>query len=312
MNWDWLAAEWVTPAVNIGTFLVALVTAITAVMAIFQTKKIIEQNEARRTQDCARMLESQERQEKYNRLAAESVKQQAISANLQREAIDRATRPMMSVRLLPPTGPKDPLDLEVSNVGKSTALDVEIYFDPPLPEGSKEELNAKADGLEASTSLLERTKNIFVDIRFPTWVPGQSVTSPFWTLNKEYDAGDWNSVSAEGVPSDQSVVVKYRDDRGYRYEERFALQSPIWAGKMFPDGDEKKQRKAIEKLAGSIDKYGQAFVRDFAKFLDRTTQPTAEEEYRQKVWEEKVERIRRSEERRKGGSPSGWPGGGTM
>lgn len=312
MNWDWLDADWVTPAVNVGTFLLALVTAITAVTAIFQTKKIIEQNEERRTQDSAEMLKSQERQEDYNRLAAESVKQQAISAKLQREAIDRATRPMMSARLLPPSGPKDPLDLQVSNVGKSTALDVEVHFDPPLPEGSRDALNANSDGLEASTSLLEITKNIFVDTLFPTWVPSQSVTSPFWILNKEYDVGDWNSVSAEGVPADQFVIVKYRDEQENRYEERFALQPPIWAGKMFRDSDSEKQRKAVEKLGGSIDKYGKAFVKDFAKLLDRTTQPTAEEEYRQKVWEKKIERIRRHEKRRKGGAPSERPGGETV
>ena len=207
---------------------------------------------------------------------------------------------MMSVRLLPPTGPKDPLDIEVSNVGKSTALDVEVYFDPPLPEGSKEKLNAKADGLEASASLLERTKNIFVDIRFPTWVPGQSVTSPFWTLNRDYRADDWHAISAEGVPSDQSVVVKYRDDRGYRYEERFVLQPTIWPGKMFRDSDAKKQRNSLENISDSIDTYGDAFVKDFAKFMDRATEPTEEEELGQKVWKEKIQRIRRREKRRKG------------
>jgi|GEM_PF-6927143 len=311
MNWDWLASEWVIPVVNIGTFVLALVTAITAVIAIFQTKKIIKQNEEQRTQDSAEMLKSQERQETYNRLAAESVKQQAISASLQREAIDRATRPMMSACLLPPTRPKDPLDLQVSNVGKSTALDVKVYFDPPLPEGSREALNANSDGLEASTSLLEITKRIFVDTLFPTWVPGQSVTSPFWILNKEFDVGDWNSVSAEGVPADQSVIVKYRDEQGKQYEERFALQPPIWAGKMFRDGDSKKQRRAIEKLSGSIDKYGDAFVRDFGKFLDRTTQPTKEEENRQKMREDKFNRIKQREKRRESGSPAEQPGRGT-
>lgn len=300
MNSEWLAVEWVSPVMDIATFVLALVTTITAVTAIFQTKKIIKQNEEQRTQDSAEILKSQERQEEYNKLAAESVRQQAISANLQREAIDRATRPMMSVRLLPPTGPKDPLDIEVSNVGKSTALDVEVYFDPPLPEGSKEKLNAKADGLEASASLLERTKNIFVDIRFPTWVPGQSVTSPFWTLNKDYRADDWHAISAEGVPSDQSVVVKYRDDRGYRYEERFVLQPTIWSGKMFRDSDAKKQRNSLENISDSIDTYGDAFVKDFAKFMDRATEPTEEEELGQKVWKEKIQRIRRREKRRKG------------
>lgn len=312
MNWDWLAADWVIPAVNIGTFLLALVTAITAVAAIFQTKKIIEQNEERRTQDSAEMLKSQERQEDYNRLAAKSVEQQAASAELQREAIDRATRPMMCARLLPPTGPIDPLDLEVSNVGKTTALDVEVYFDPPLPEGSREELNANSEGLEASTSLLERTKTIFVGIQFPTWVPGQSVTTPFWALNRDYKADDWHAISAEGVPSDQSVIVRYRDGRGHRYEEKFALQPTIWAGKMFRDSDLKKQRKALEGLSGSIDKYGAAFVKNFATFLDRATQPTEEEECRQKVWKEKVERIRRREERRRGTPPAERPGGETM
>ena len=297
MSWDWLTAEWVIPAANLGTFLVALCTAITAVISILQAKKMIEQNEVQRTQDFAQMVKSQERQEEKNRLTAESVKQQAISAQLQRESLDRATRPIMSVRLLPPAEPKYPLELEVSNVGRSTAFRVGVSFDTPLPEGSKDKLNEKSDGLEASVSLLEITKRIFVGVQFETWVPGQSVTSPFWTNSRDYDVGDWQAVSAEGVPSDQSVVVRYLDDRGYQYEEKFALHPAIWSGRMFPDVDEKKQRRAIEKLSDSIDKYGEAFVKDFTKFLDRTTQPTEEEKCRKQELAEKFERIRRREKR---------------
>lgn len=276
MNWDWLAADWVIPAVNIGTFLVALVTAITAVTAIFQTKKMIEQNEKKRTEDSAQMLNSQKRQEEQNRLAAESVERQSAAVELQRQSIEQAMRPIMSVRLLPPSRPRDTLDLEVSNVGRSTAFRVELYFNPPLPEGSEERLNANTHGTYPGGSLIDITKNIFVNSTFETWVPGQVVTSPFWTPNKNFKLDDQNAISAEGVPSGQSVIVIYQDGRGALYEETFTLQPAIWAGKLFSDGDEKKQRKAVERLSESIDKYGESFMKDFTNFLNRTTRSTEE------------------------------------
>lgn len=295
-DFPWWTAERVSAAANAGVLLIALITATIALIAICQTKKIIQQNEEARTEHSKAALESQNQQEEYNRLAATSADHQAKSVELQRESVERTNRPMMTVRYLPPKSPMGGLSLEVSNVGKSVAYQVEAKFDPPLPEPDVEALNKNSDpGQTFNYSTVEIAKTVFVSRTFQTWVPGQKVTAPFWDFHQDYEVGEREAVSAEGIPANQLVHIYYKDEKGERYADTFELDPGIWAGTMFHETDGQRQRKAIEKLSKSIEEYRKIFTKQVQTFLNRATSPTQEEIEQKQKRDAAIARIRKRE-----------------
>ena len=299
-DFPWWTAERLSAAANAGVFFLAIITAVIALTAVVQTKKIIRQNEEARTAHSKATLESQEQQEEYNRLAAASADHQAKSVELQRESVERTNRPMMTVRYLPPKSTMDVLDLEISNVGKSVAYQVEVDFDPALPEADLDALNKNSDpGQTFHHPNVEIPRAVFAGRTFRTWVPGQKVTAPFWVSHKDYTSGDREAVSAEGIPAKQLVHIHYRDEKNERYADTFELDPGIWAGTIFQETDEQKQRKALEKLSKAVEGYGKTFTQQAQIFLNRATSPTQEEIEQKKEREEKIARIRAREHQRK-------------
>jgi len=106
-----------------------------------------------------------------------------------------------------------------------------------------------------------------------SWVPGQKVTAPFWVSHKDYEVGDREAVSAEGIPAAQLVSISYQDEKGEGYTEEFELDPGIWVGTMFSDTDAFKQRKAVEKMSDSV----QTLTRQIRTILNRTTPPPQNE-----------------------------------
>lgn len=303
-DFSWWTAERVSTAANAGLFFLAFITAIIALTALFQTKKIIRQNEEARTEHSGTALESQKQQEEYNRLAAASADHQAKSVELQRESVERTNRPMMTVRYLPPKSAIDVLELEVSNVGKSVAYQVEVKFDPPLPEPDVAALNKNsAPGHTFHHPNVELPKTVFVGRTFQTWVPGQKVTAPFWVEHKDYKVGDREAVSAEGIPANQTVHIHYRGEKGEYYADTFELDPGIWTGTLFYETDAKKQSKATEKLAKSVEEYGKNFTKQVQTFLNRATSPTQEEIEQKQNRDAAIARIREREHRRMQSQP---------
>ncbi|AJK70114.1 hypothetical protein B840_12730 (plasmid) [Corynebacterium marinum DSM 44953] len=194
----------------------------------------------------------------------------------------------------------DVLDLEISNVGKSVAYQVHAEFDPPLPEPDLDALNKNSDpGQTFHHPNAEIPRTVFAGRTFRTWVPGQKVTAPFWVSHKDYEVGDRDALSAEGIPAQQLVHIHYRDEKNERYADTFELDPGIWAGTMFQETDEQKQRKALEKLSKSVEGYGKTFTYQVQTLLNRATSPTQEEIEQKKEREEKIARIRAREHQRK-------------
>lgn len=292
-DFTWWTTERLSATANLGLLIVAIITAIFALVAVFQTKRVIQQNEEARTQHSKESLDSQRQQEEYNRIAAASAEHQANSVKLQREAVERANRPMMSARYLPPENPMSVLKLEVSNSGKSVAYRVRVEFEPDLPEPDINLLNKNSDpGQHFYYPNIKFPKSIFSMREFQTWVPGQSITTPFWVTHKDFEIGDPEELSAEGIPANQLVHITYEDERGHPYVETFELNPGIWAGKVFPETEEEKQRKALEKLAKSVEKVGTSFIQQMQLFLNRTTSPTQDEIDQRNEREAKIRRIK--------------------
>jgi len=251
----WWTAERVSSASNAGVLVAALVTAVIALLAIFQTKRIIEQNEKARTEHSQASLDSQNKQEEYNRIASESAAHQARSVELQREAVERANRPMMTVRYLPPQNERSVLELEISNAGRSVAYEVRVTFEPDLPARHLDVLNENSHpNLTFHKPNIDLPRTVFVGRIFQTWVPGQCVTAPFWVQHMDYQVGDRASLSAEGIPANQLVRISYRGENHVRYSDTFELDPGIWAAMLFYETDVKKQRKALEKIAKAVEK----------------------------------------------------------
>ncbi|NWO07390.1 MAG: hypothetical protein HLX50_17385 [Alteromonadaceae bacterium] len=275
---SWWTVERVSAAANAGLFLVAIITAAGALIAIFQTKKIIQQNEEARTENSKQALESQKIQEEYNRTASESAHYQAKAVELQRESVERANRPMMMAQYLPPKTHTGVLDLEISNAGKTIACQVTIKFSPELPKADLEMLNSNSEsGQHFHYPNVELPRVVFATRKFPSWVPAQKVSAPFWVLHKNFKFSDPLGISAESIPANQKVIITYEDEQGHPYEDTFQLDPGIWAGKTFQDSETLKQRKALEKLSKSTENFGQTLTRQMQLLLNRTTSPTQEE-----------------------------------
>lgn len=287
----WWTAERLVAAANLGLFILAVFTAAAALIAIHQTKKIIKQNEEAQTEASKATLESQKQQEKHNRLAAKSAEHQAASVELQRESVERTNRPMMTARYLPPQDEVSFLDIEIDNAGRSIAHDVQVKFDPPLPQPNLEKLNKNCKDGCYYVPLVELTRRAFEGRVFQTWVPGQKITAPLWIDHKDYTFGDPAGLSAEGVPASQLVHISYKDETGEKYQDSFALDPGIWAGRLFPPSDMNKQHKVLNQMAG----YLSGIEKQVKRFVNRTTSPSQKELER----EEKKQLIRENDRRRR-------------
>ena len=272
---EWWTAERIMAAANVGVVLIATITAAIGLRAILQTREIIRQNEIIRSENSATSLTSQRQQEEYNRLASISAESQAESMKLQRLAVERANRPILMARYLPPKHSLSDLSLEISNVSNSVAYNVQVRFDPPLPDPDLEALNANT---RPSTTYhrpnVDFATTVFADRTFQTWVPGQKVTVPFWVPHKDYETYDRSAPSAEGIPADQKVYLIYRNEAFSFYEEAFELDPGIWAGTLFTDSDATKQRKAMEKLANTAEDQGR-IVSQFLSIARKLAPPRA-------------------------------------
>jgi len=214
-----------------------------------------------------------------------------------KNSIVQANRPMMIAEYLPPELAIDDLALRLSNRGKSIAYDVQLTFEPALPAANLEQLNRNADEantyyyppMQLAQEVLGRT--------FPSWIPNQSITTPFWACRRDSDVTEKGATSDEGVPNDQKIVICYRDEDNRSYEDIYVLDPGIWGGTTFMDSEATKQRKAVESLAKSLSQFDSRYF-DFSKtFLNRTTSPTPDEIEEANRQNRAVERVREREKK---------------
>jgi hypothetical protein len=126
---------------------------------------------------------------------------------LRRDSHDR-TRPLMSAELRPRILARGTAELVVANVGHSVAKDIQVTFEPPLPELDSQ------DREETMASFLRRR----YAQRIPTLAPGHELVNIYAQLR-----GDGSHGLRESVPYDLTVTFEYGDDRGNRYTDGYSL-----------------------------------------------------------------------------------------
>ncbi len=169
-----------------------------------------------------------------------------------RDIEHRANRPMMIAEVVPPTDRREEVGLRIANLGRSVAKDVQVKFDPELPEPDLDALNRRVrPGTQYSSTNIEEVLAIFDDRTFKTWTPGMEVTAQYWAVPKDFDRSNVGD-SAEGVPPRQGVKIAYKDEIGCRYEEEFVLDVHTVLGLRFAKSEAQKHQEAIVGLSQEL------------------------------------------------------------
>ncbi len=170
----------------------------------------------------------------------------------------RSRRPYMIAKIESPKGPKHPISMLVKNIGLTSAVDVKITFDPPLPMANLEELKSNAElGVDVYMSTIDILNSVFENT-YATWVPGHEVRCVYWLKRRavgldqhmgidirkspeEETQSTLNrkrlSLSADGICATTKAVISYGDDDGNLYSESYDLNPQIWLGIYFSKDD---------------------------------------------------------------------------
>lgn len=202
----------------------------------------------------------------------------------------RANRPMMIAEIIPPDRVDGEVSFRVANMGRSVAKNVTLEFDPPLPEPDLERLNEQSSSTYNFTNIA-RLNVIFVDRTFLTWTPGMEVTAMYWAVPKDFDPMSSVGDSAEGVPPEQGVILRFDDEAGESYVDKFTLDVHTVLGVTFVDSEEKRLRQLMQKLVRQNESNMKA-IWQVAHNLRYSREELAEQD-RQKL--EKIRRIQQRE-----------------
>ena len=162
------------------------------------------------------------------------------------------SRPYMVARYLRPSSLYEPLSVEIANVGKTSARDLSFTFSPPLPSPSVEEVNSKCgENIKfVYETTIDRITRTLLNNSIDTWVPGHKVPYGLWT---PFEKSDEEMVSAEGIPANQKLTIKYFDTDDREYSETYVLDALAWFGDVVQYNELEKIRKALNKIAGIDD-----------------------------------------------------------
>lgn len=205
-----------------------------------------------------------------------------------RDIEKRSNRPMMIAEIVPPSTEYEEVGLRISNVGRSVARNVQVEFDPPLPEPDLDRLNSESASLYNFTNI-ERLRMIFEDRIFETWTPGMEVTAAYWAVPNGLEVNQALEESAEGVPAEQRVVIEFKDEGGENYTDTFTLDVHMILGLRFSDSELTKMRKSTEKIART----GENLIGSAEKIAQYIRYSSEELEQAERDRRAKIERIRR-------------------
>lgn len=119
---------------------------------------------------------------------------------LNRLSIRESHRPMMVAQLEHGEKARSPLDLVVSNVGRSPAHHVQVTFDPALPD-----VQTSKDGQQSMIPFLRKR----YAQTFPVWPPGVERRNAYWFIHGEpNEHGEVESV--DGLPREVTAVIRYK------------------------------------------------------------------------------------------------------
>ncbi|MFD5867536.1 hypothetical protein ACFWGD_02820 [Corynebacterium sp. NPDC060344] len=179
--------------------------------------------------------------------ALRTAKDQLADAKETRVSTNRA---YMIAHYKQPNKEYAPLSVEIVNTGRTPAHDVSFQFSPELPSPTPAEVNAlcKDTITYHGTTTIDRVNRFMLGRTFATWAPGHSVPYALWTpyINSE-EAG----ASAEGIPADQTLIIRYSDGDGNKYEDEYVLDALAWFADAIEYNELEKIRTVLEKIANS-------------------------------------------------------------
>lgn len=193
-----------------------------------------------------------------------------------RDIEQRANRPMMVAEVIAPGEELEEVGLRVKNVGKTVARNVQVSFDPPLPEPNLEKLNSRSASEYYATNM-EALHAIFDGRTFLTWTPGMEVEAKYWAAPENFNPWLPLPDSAEGVPPEQKVVICFEDEVGNHFQDHYVLDVHTVLGLRFKDSEFKKMRRAIEEVGKYVSSAASELSRT-ADYMHRTPEELAEEE----------------------------------
>lgn len=119
---------------------------------------------------------------------------------LNRFSIRESHRPIMQAQLEYGAKARSPLNLVVSNVGRSPAHNVKVTFRPDLPD-----VTASEDGQPSLVPYLRRR----YQQTFPVWPPGIERRSTYWIVGED-ETEDGRTTSADGLNREVDAEIRYR------------------------------------------------------------------------------------------------------
>lgn len=167
-----------------------------------------------------------------------------------RDSQIESARPIMQATLLPPTKPEDDLSIEVTNIGRTEAKNIQFRFIPPLPAPvSLKELNSRCpSGRHYSMRPLDLLKQGLLQKEHKAWLPGFKASFPYWTTAEESKF----EISSEGVLASTVLEISYEDHKGRKYSSEFSLYPSIYRGKVFSSTEMERIVKELKYIRSEI------------------------------------------------------------
>jgi hypothetical protein len=164
---------------------------------------------------------------------------------LRRDSADRS-RPQMSADLRPVALSRGTSELVIENVGQSVAKNVQVTFEPPLPD---------LKGPEAANKVTPFLRRRY-EHAIPTIPPGRQLYNVY---SVGVPGSGNNLVNDEPTPQDVTVTISYENARGKRFVDSYELslrplQNETESSPSNTDekGMQRRHIKALETIARAL------------------------------------------------------------
>lgn len=184
------------------------------------------------------------------KVATETWRSNKENVNLQREAIERAYRPMMVAEYVKLDGVPGIMSIVIKNLGNTLAKNVHFEFDPPIPNVDiEEEIRKKKENKEYLHPYTFFIHRVLVKNKYETWIPGQKLSCIFWKAKE----GDFEYLeSVHGIPQKQKVTIKYEDEKGKNYSDDYVLSPIFISGEVFSPTSDKSKIKELKNISKEL------------------------------------------------------------
>lgn len=132
--------------------------------------------------------------------------------------------------------------LVVRNYGPSIAMNVQLTFDPPIPDTE-------------DPSRVTPFLNMRYERPIPVMTPGMELDNIYWS-GEPGSGGEW--VNTEPTPAQVAVTITYESTEGDRYEDRFPLDTNLIRKRTYatsstsPEAQAKEMVKALKGIQKAL------------------------------------------------------------